>query len=63
MEYEITYQDGSTLTTSVDEHLAVTVDTNYKDEVRGAIAAFDKWLDNDFTQDTFSISSLMRPGN
>jgi len=59
MEYEVTFQDGSSLETSVDEYLVASVTKReYKKEVASSIRAFNDWLENDLSEKAFEIASL-----
>lgn len=60
MEYEISFQDGSSLTTSVDEYLEPTITKkDYKKEVKASIAAFDDWLENTFDEASFNLVNIL----
>jgi len=60
MEYNIAYQDGSTLITEVDKFLVPTIiKKDYKEEVSSDIKAFEQWLENDFGSGTFEISKIL----
>jgi len=62
MEYEITFHDGGTLSTKVDAHLRSTLETNYGEEVKQCIKAFDTWLEKTFDEATFNVSNIMKEG-
>jgi len=61
INYKIKFQDGSELETEVDQYLTPKITKrSYKDEVTADIEAFEAWLENDFSEDTFKVSELMK---
>jgi len=61
MNYEISFSDGSSLVVEVDEYLTPKViKKEYKEEVKKAKLAFEKWLEDDFSQKTFEVSKVMK---
>lgn len=60
MEYDIEFADGSTLATSVDEYLVPTITKkDFKEEVMADISAFEEWLEKDFSEEAFNLSTLL----
>jgi len=61
MEFNIDFNDGSELETAVDAFgTAKIVKKTYKGKTKEAVALFDDWLENDFSQNVFNIAEKMK---
>jgi len=61
MEYTVDFGDGSEIETKVDAYGECKITKkNYKKDVKKAIKAWEDWLNNEFSEETFKVATLMK---